>query len=110
MLDIDKLADYLEDKIWCTRHYRWYAELYSWRGPIKLKFVLKKRNKNCFSYRLYDSEGECLIRGASIYALAAYVAPFVLRAFKEKETMEALLLLLFLQKRNCQQTELRETT
>ena len=110
MLDIDALAEYLEQKIWSSSTRRWHAELYSVSGPIHLTFVLKKLNKNCYSYRLYSEDNKCLVRGVSIKGLAAFVAPFVLRAFKEKETMEALLLLLFLQKRNCQQTELRETT
>lgn len=92
MLSIDELAEYLEPKIWNAWPMPWYATLYSVDGPIKLKFKLKKYNKNCYSYRLYDAHDNCLIRGVTIHGLAAYLSPFVLRALKEKEMFECLLL------------------
>lgn len=91
MLDIDRLAEYIEPKIWDAWPNPWFAELYSAQGPIKLKFKLKKYNKNCYSYRLYDAHDNCLVRGVTIHGLAAYLSPFVLRAFKEKEELEAFL-------------------
>ena len=99
MLNIESLAAYIEPKIWDAWPNPWQAELYSASGPIKLRFKLKKLNKNCYSYRIYDEKNNCLLSGASIYGVAAYIAPAVLRAFKEKETMEALLLLLMIANR-----------
>lgn len=99
MLSIDRLAAYLEEKIRDAYPDDWRAKLYSASGHIYLKFRLSKRNKNSYSYQLYDADNQCLIRGASIHGLAAYVAPFVLRAFKEKEAMESLLLLLLIANR-----------
>ena len=91
----------------------WFAGLYSVQGLIKLKFKLKKYNKNCYSYRLYDVHNNYLIRGVTIRGLAAYHSPFVLKAFKEKEELEAILFYLGLKHRwsqreylNC---ELRNT-
>ena len=92
MLNIDKLAEYIEPKIWDAWPNPWLAELYSVQGPIKLKFKLKKFNKNCYSYRLYDAHDNCLIRGVTIYGLAAYLSPFVLQTLKEKEMLKCLLL------------------
>lgn len=92
MISIDELAEYLEPRIWNAWPMPWYATLYSIDGPIYLKFKLKKYNKNCYSYRLYDAHDNCLIRGVTIHGLAAYLSPFVLQAFKEKEMLECLLL------------------
>lgn len=96
MLTIDKLAEYLESKIWDAWPMPWYAELYSVNDPIHLKFQLKKCNKNCYSYRLYDAHDNCLVRGVSIHGLAAYLSPFVLRAFKEKKEFETILFFIWL--------------
>lgn len=91
MLSIDELAEYLEPRIWNAWPMPWYATLYSVDGPIHLKFEQKKYNKNCYSYRLYDAHDNCLIRGVTIHGLAAYLSPFVLKAFKEKEELETIL-------------------
>ena len=99
MINIDKLAEYLEPKIWNAWPKSWVAKLYSYEGDIYLKFRLKKYNRNCYSYRLYDSDNQCLISGVSIHGLAAYIAPFVLQSVKEKKAFEAVLFWLFLKKR-----------
>ena len=92
MLNIDRLAEYIEPRIWDAWPRPWFAILYSIDGPIHLKFKLKKYNKNCYSYRLYDAHDNCLVRGVTIHGLAAYLSPFVLQAFKEKHMLECLLL------------------
>lgn len=99
MISIDELAEYLELKIWDAWPMPWFAELYSMNGPIQLKFKLKWYNKNCYSYRLYDAHDNCLIRGVTIHGLAAYLSPFVLKAFREKEKFETILFFIWLQRR-----------
>ena len=98
MISIDELAEYLEPKIWNAWPMPWFAELYSITGPIHLKFKLEYYNEHSYSYRLYDAHDNCLIRGVTIHGLAAYLSPFILRAFREKEEFETILFFIWLQR------------
>lgn len=82
---IEDLARYIQKKVWSQNVPQWWCVLKGSMRPwdYRIEAISRKSalEPETF-YRIYDHTNKCIVRKASIYGVASYLAPLMLKAMK----------------------------